>query len=129
MAPVAALVAAKLAGKLPVTIALGRMDYSGRFQPFGQAEYEAEVFQNQDQMWVAEVKNAAVKYTHPSPRIITHIGMFIYDQWYTDALPNGKQFSPNDVCKFDISYPLPEFHDGVPDLPSRLPYSRNQGSS
>lgn len=110
MDPRAALVAAKLSGKMPVTVGIGRLDYTGRFQPFGQAEFEATVYQGPDGFWVAKVERAAVPYEHPSPRIITHVGMFMYDQWFIDELPTTRKSVMTDLqsATFTVEYPLPE---------------------
>ena len=108
MDPRAALVAAKLSGKLPVVLGIGRLDYVGRFQPFGQAEFEATVYQGPDGFWVAKAEKAAVPYDHPSPRIITHVGMFVYDRWLIDAIPKPRTMTDSDVATIDVEYPLPE---------------------
>ena len=108
MDPRAALVAAKLSGKMPVVLGIGRLNYVGRFQPFGQAEFEATVYQGPDGFWVAKAEKAAVPYEHPSPRIITHVGMFMYDRWLIDEMPKGRHMEPNDVATFTVEYPLPE---------------------
>lgn len=108
MDPRAALVAAKLSGRMSVVLGIGRLDYVGRFQPFGQAEFDATVYQGPDGFWVAKVESAAVPYQHPSPRIITHVGMFMYDRWLTDQMPDGRTMSENDVATFTVEYPLPE---------------------
>jgi hypothetical protein len=49
-----------------------------------------------------------VPYQHPSPRIITHVGMFMYDRWLTDQMPDGRTMSEKDVAIFTVGYPLPE---------------------
>ena len=108
MDPRAALVAAKLSGHMPVVLGIGRLDYAGRFQPFGQAEFEATVYQGPDGFWVAKVESVAVQYEHLSPRIITHVGMFMYDQWFIDEMPKGRYMDPNDVATFTVEYTLPE---------------------
>ncbi len=108
MDPRAALVAAKLSRHMPVVLGIGRLDYVGRFQPFGQAEFDATVYQGPDGFWVAKVESAAVPYQHPSPRIITHVGMFVYDRWLTDQMPDGRTMSKKDVATFTVEYPLPE---------------------
>ena len=108
MDPRVALVAAKLSGKMPVTVGIGRLDYTDRFQPFGQAEFEATVYQGPDGFWVAKVEKAAVPYEHPSPRIITHVGMFMYDRWIIDGMSDVQIMEPNDVASFTIEHPLPE---------------------
>ena len=108
MDPRAALVAAKLSGHMPVVLGIGRLDYVGRFQPFGQAEFDATVYQGPDGFWVAKVESAAVPYQHPSPRIITHVGMFMYDRWLTDQMPGWRTMSEKDVATFTVEYPLPE---------------------
>lgn len=104
----AALVAAKLSGKMPVVLGIGRLDYVGRFQPFGQAEFEATVYQGPDGFWVAKAEKAAVPYEHPSPRIITHVGMFMYDRWLIDEIPKARTMTDSDVATIDVEYPLPE---------------------
>lgn len=108
MDPRASLVAAKLSGRMPVVLGIGRLDYVGRFQPFGQAEFDATVYQGLDGFWVAKVESAAVPYEHSSPRIITHVGMFMYDRWLIDEVPKGQHMGPNDVSTFTVEYPLPE---------------------
>ena len=108
MDPRAALVVAKLSGKMPVTVGIGRLDYTGRFQPFGQAEFEATVLQSPGGFWVAKVEKAAVPYEHPSPRIITHVGMFMYGRWFTDVIPQPRAMTDSDVVAFAVEYPLPE---------------------
>ena len=108
MDPRAALVAAKLSGHMPVVLGIGRLDYVGRFQPLGQAEFDATVYQGPDGFWVAKVESAAVPYQHPSPRIITHVGMFMYDRWLTAQMPDGRTMSEKDVATFTVEYPLPE---------------------
>lgn len=108
MDPRAALVAAKLSGKLLVVLGIGRLDYAGRFQPFGQAEFEATVYQGPDGFWVAKAENAVVPYERPSPRIVTHVGMFMYDQWLIDEMLKGRYMDPNDVATLTVKYPLPE---------------------
>lgn len=108
MDPRAALVAAKLSGRMPVVLGIGRLDYTDRFQPFGQAEFDATVYQGPDGFWVAKVESAAVPYQHPSPRIITHVGMFMYDRWLIDEMPDGRTMSEKDVATFTVEYPLPE---------------------
>lgn len=104
----AALVAAKLSGKMLVVLGIGRLDYVGRFQPFGQAEFEATVYQGPDGFWVAKAENASVPYAHPSPRLITHVGMFMYDQWFIDEISEGRNMMLNDVATFTVECPLPE---------------------
>lgn len=108
MDPRAALIAAKLSGKMPVVLGIGRLDYVGRFQPFGQAEFEATVYQGPDGFWVAKVESAAVPYEHPSPRIITHVGVFMFDRWLIDEMANGRSMELNDVATFTTEHPLPE---------------------
>lgn len=108
MDPRAALVAAKLSGKMPVVLGIGRLDYVGRFQPFGQAEFEATVYQSPDGFWVAKAEKAAVPYEHPSPRIITHVGMFMYDRWLIDEIPKALTMTDSDMATIDVEYPLPE---------------------
>lgn len=108
MDPRAALVAAKLSGRMPVVLGIGRLDYVGRFQPFGQAEFHATVYQGPDGFWVAKVESAAVPYQHPSPRIITHVGMFMYDRWIIDEIPQPRAMTDSDVATFTVEYPLPE---------------------
>lgn len=108
MDPRAALVAAKLSGKMPVVLGIGRLDYVGRFQPFGQAEFEATVYQGPGGFWVAKAEKAAVPYEHPSPRIITHVGMFMYDRWLIDEIPKARTMTDSDVATIDVEYPLPE---------------------
>lgn len=108
MDPRAALVAAKLSGKMLVVLGIGRLDYIGRFQPFGQAEFEAAVYQGPDGFWVAKVEKAAVPYEHPSPRIITHVGMFMYDRWIIDEITQPRAMTDSDVVTFTIEHPLPE---------------------
>lgn len=108
MDPRAALVAAKLSGKMPVVLGIGRLDYTGRFQPLGQVEFEAMVYQSPDGFWVAKAEKAAVPYDHLLPRIVTHVGMFMYDRWLVNAMPNARGMEPNDVATFTFEYPLPE---------------------
>lgn len=108
MDPRAALVAAKLSGKMPVVLGIGRLDYVGRFQPFGRAVFEATVYQGPDGLWVAKVEKAAVPYEHPSPRIITHVGMFMYDHWLIDEIPKSWAMTDGSVATFTVEYPLPE---------------------
>ena len=74
----------------------------------GQAEFEATVHQGPDGFWVAKAEKAAVPYEHPSPRIITHVGMFVYDRWLIDEMPKGRNMGPKDVATFTVEYPLPE---------------------
>lgn len=108
MDPRAALVAAKLSGKLLVVLGIGRLDYVGQFQPFGQAEFEATVYQGPDGFWVAKAEKAAVPYEHPSPRIITHVGMFMYDRWLLGEIPKACTMTDSDVATLDVEFPLPE---------------------
>lgn len=108
MDPRSALVAAKLSGKMSATVGIGRLDYIGRFQPFGQAEFDGTVHENEDGLWVVTITNAAVPYQHPSPRIITHVGMFVYDRWLFDPAPHSQLMGPSDVATFSVQYPLPE---------------------
>lgn len=102
------LVAAKLSGKMPVVLGIGRLNYVGRFQPFGQAEFEATVYQGPDGFWVAKAEKAAVPYEHPSPRIITHVGVFLYDRWLIDEMPKGRTMTDSDVATFTFECTLPE---------------------
>ena len=102
------LVAAKLSGKMPVVLGIGRLNYVGRFQPFGQAEFEATVYQGPDGFWVAKAEKAAVPYEHPSPRIITHVGVFLYDRWLIDEMPKGRTMTDSDVVTFTFECTLPE---------------------
>lgn len=108
MDPRAMLVAAKLSGKMPVVLGIGRLNYVGRFQPFGQAEFEATVYQGPDGFWVAKAEKAAVPYEHPSPRIITHVGVFLYDRWLIDEMPKGRTMTDSDVATFTFECTLPE---------------------
>ena len=109
MDPRTTLIAAKLSGKIPVVLGIGRLGYFDRFEPFGQAKFEAMVYQNPDGIWVAKVEKVAVPYEHPSPRLITHIGMFMCGRWLIAELSNFLNMTPNDVATFHIfEYPLPE---------------------
>lgn len=110
MDPKAALIAAKLTGRMRVVVAVGRLDYVGRFQPFGQEEVEVEVSANADNIWTAKAERVRVAYDHPSPRIITHVGMFVYDRWLLDRLTAGSDVSMRlgESVVFDIEHPLPE---------------------
>lgn len=111
MDPKAALIAAKLTGRLETIVALGRLDYVGRFQPFGTQEVVAAVRLGEDGLWVARVENARVTFSHDSPRIITHGGMLLYNGWVYDALPVGSYkyyMRAGETATFTVEYPLPE---------------------
>lgn len=108
MDPRAALVAAKLLGRMSVVLGIGRLDYVGRFQPFGQVELCATVSQGPEGLWTVSVGSATVPYQHPSPRIVTHVGMFLYDRWLVDEMPKGKTLLPGDAAVLTAEYPLPE---------------------
>lgn len=45
MDPHTSLASAKLLGRMPVKVGIGRLDYPGHFQLLGQAEFEATVYQ------------------------------------------------------------------------------------
>lgn len=108
MDPRAALVAAKLSGKMPVVLGIGRLDCVDRFHPLGQVEFEATVYQGPYGFWVAKAEEVAVPYQHPSPRIVTHVGMFMHDRWIIDEMFEGRSMGPNEVATFTFRYPLPE---------------------
>lgn len=105
-------VAAKITGKLPVIVAVGRPDPIGRFVPFGQVEAVADVFMGEDG-WRLAIQNVKVPYLHESPRIITHVGVFTPDGWLLDDLPKTEQFlgEVGRVFTMSIEHPLPEIFD------------------
>lgn len=112
MDPRAALVAAKMTGRLEVLVAIGRLDYIDRFQPFGTKEATAEVRQGENGLWIARVENVHITYSHDSPRIITHVGMLLYSGWSYDEIPivAGQSYAmqAGNTAAFTIEHPLPE---------------------
>jgi len=109
MASIAAFVAAKLSGHIPVTLGVGRIGYTGTFEPFGQVEAIATVAIGEHELWWVSVEKAHITYTHESPRIITHVGMFIHDRWLIDPIqPEGRLVNVNDMIVASLQYPLPE---------------------
>ena len=109
MKPLAMRVAAILSGKTVAIGGIGRLDYVGRFTPFGTAEVEVEIKQD-GEGWQAVANNIRIPYTHGSPRIITHAGIFIFDRWYWDALanPTERALTEGDVVSLSVSYLIRE---------------------
>lgn len=109
MKPLAMRVAAILSGKAVAIGGIGRLDYVGRFTPFGTAEIEVDIVQD-GEGWKAVANNIRIPYTHDSPRIITHVGIFIFDRWYWDALgnPPGHALTEGDVAEFSAEYLIRE---------------------
>lgn len=91
MKPLAQRVSAMLTGKILTTVAIGRFDYVGRFQPFGWVDVPVDYRQNSAGQWVASVEAIRVPYRHSSPRIVTHAGIYVFDRWYIDELPKEFQ--------------------------------------
>ena len=108
MDPHTSLVSAKLSGRMPVRVGIGRMDYPGHFQLLGQAEFEATVYQLSEGFWVAKVEKATVPYEHSSPYTVTHVGMFMFDHWFLYATLKDQHMNPNDTATFTVEFPLPE---------------------
>lgn len=108
----AELVAGKLTGKMKAIAAIGRMDYTDRFQPFGQTEIDVAL-QYVGDKWVAKTGRIQVPYDHPSPRIITHVGIFLYDRWLLDEAPKQtRAMVLGDRATFEAVYTLPETSHG-----------------
>ena len=114
MKPLAQRVSAMLTGKMLTTVGLGRLDYVGRFQPFGHIDVEIECKQEPSGLWVATARDVKVPYKHLSPRIITHAGLFVFDRWYIDELPKRFQhvMTDGDVATFSTSHVIE-----APELP------------
>lgn len=106
MKPLAQRVSAMLTGKMLTTVGIGRLDYIGRFQPFGWIDSEVEYKQNPAGQWVATVRGITVPYMHPSPRIITHAGIFVFDRWYIDELPKSQMAAMQlgEAVRFDSEH-------------------------
>ena len=106
MKPLAQRVSAMLTGKMLTTVGIGRLDYVGRFQPFGCLDIEIEYKQEPSGLWSATAHNVKVPYQHPSPRIITHTGLYVFDRWYIDELPKEFQraMTYSDVATFSTSH-------------------------
>lgn len=103
----AELTAAKLIGSLRVKSAIGRLDYVGRFQPYGIIEADASVRVNKEGDWEISC-SAQVPYDHPSPRIITHVGIFVGGEWLVDQLGNkGHYMQSGDIAKVSVIHLLP----------------------
>ena len=107
-----ALIAGKLTGKMKAIAGIGRLDYTNRFQPFGQTEIEVSVVYANG-VWVAQTGRIQVPYEHPSPRIITHVGVFLYDRWLIDEAPRQpRAMELGDIATFEAVHPLPEIDNG-----------------
>ena len=106
------LVAAKLTGQLTATVAIGRIDYSGRFKPFGvRADVNAEVCLTADgQTYIRGETDIA--YDWDSPRIITHVGVMITDQWLLEKLPTPRHLSLGDGLRVHFVRVLGKFGNG-----------------
>lgn len=106
MKPLAQRVSAMLTGKMLTTVGIGRLDYIGRFQPFGYLDTEIEYKQEPSGLWSATARDVEVPYLHPSPRIITHAGLYVFDRWYIDELPKELQraMTDNDVATFSTHH-------------------------
>ena len=107
MKPLAMRVAAILSGKTVAIGGIGRLDYVGRFTPFGTAEVEVEIKQSAEG-WQVVADNIRIPYTHSSPRIITHAGIFVFDRWYYDALtaPTERGLTEGDIVSLSVSYKI-----------------------
>lgn len=114
MEPLAQRVSAMLTGKMLTTVGIGRLDYVGRFQPFGCLDIEVEYRQDPSGLWSATAHDIKVPYQHPSPRIITHAGLYVFDRWYIDELPEKFQhaMTDGDVATFSTSHIIE-----APELP------------
>lgn len=114
MKPLAQRVSAMLTGKVLTTVGIGRLDYVGRFQPFGFVDTELEYKQEPSGLWSVTAHDIKVPYQHPSPRIITHAGLYVFDRWYLDELPKKFQHALNDsdVVTFSTSHVIE-----APELP------------
>lgn len=112
--PLAQRISAMLTGKVLTTVGIGRLDYVGRFQPFGFVDTELEYKQEPSGLWSVTATNIKVPYQHPSPRIITHAGLYVFDRWYIDELPKKFQHAMNDsdVATFSTSHIIE-----APELP------------
>ena len=73
------IVAGLLTESMDVTVAIGRLDYGGRFQPFGSRDVKAGVFKENGNVYAKYI--GSIAYQWESPRIITHIAMLISDGW------------------------------------------------
>lgn len=106
MKPLAQRVSAMLTGKMLTTVGIGRLDYVGRFQPFGYLDIEVDYKQEPSGLWSATAHDIKVPYQHPSPRIITHAGLYVFDRWYLDELPKRFQhvMTDGDVATFSTSH-------------------------
>lgn len=103
MNPLATRISAMLTGRTKVIAAIGRLDYVGRFQPFGTVDVEASVTQSPSGLWEVSIEDVVVPYTYDSPRIITHVGVFVFDRWQLDKLVGeGKLMKPSDMARVSI---------------------------
>lgn len=106
------LVAAKLTGRLTVEVAIGRIDYSGRFQPFGVTpDVLAMIHQTADNETYIK-GDVDVAYAWDSPRIITHVGVLIADQWLLEQLPTFRHLSKGDAMRIRFVRVLGKFGNG-----------------
>jgi hypothetical protein len=102
-----ALAASRFTGKLLVTVAVGRRDYVGRFMPLGQTDVEARV-EVGEAGWTITIENAPVAYTHHSPRLITHVGTFLRDQWVLDELGEARTMQPGNTAHVSVQHTVPK---------------------
>lgn len=107
MDPRTALVAGKMTGHMLVTVAIGRLDYIGNFTPFGQKEVTAEV-EAVTEGWKVTAQNVSIRYSHPSPRLLTHIGMFVDGKWLLDEMTKPTIVDSSDTIIATVHHILPE---------------------
>lgn len=109
MDPRAALVAAKFSGSSPwCSESVGSPTTSADSNRSGRLSSKPRCTKGLMASGLPKWRAVAVQYEHLSPRIITHVGMFMYDQWFIDEMPKGRHMDPNDVATFTVEYPLPE---------------------
>lgn len=109
MHPAAEVAAAKITGKMRVTVGIGRKGYTGEFEPYGTAYADADVLQ-QDGKWVVTCPRVVVGFTHHSPRKITGVGVLILDHWFYDPLDNepSRPLEQGDTIFVGFTHDLPE---------------------
>lgn len=106
------LVAAKLTGQLTATVAIGRIDYSGRFQPFGLTHNVLTMI-HQSPRGETYIKGSTdVAYDWDSPRIITHVGVMIADDWLLESLPTFRHLTRGDAIRLTFVRVLGKFGNG-----------------
>ena len=106
------LVAAKLTGQLTVTVAIGRIDYAGRFQPFGITSNVLAMVHQTPTNETYIRGSTDVVYDWDSPRIITHVGVMVTDQWLLEQLPSFRNLSRGDVLRMIFVRVLGKFGNG-----------------